>query len=75
MANLQLRDDWLHVLKRAWSIRFIIAAGALGALDGILQALIGAGVLTVSLAILAFIVNMAAFVARIVVQQDMAPHA
>jgi hypothetical protein len=72
---MQLRDDWAHVLKRAWSIRFIIAAGALGALDGILQALIGTGVLTVSLAILAFVVNMAAFVARIVVQQDMDPHA
>lgn len=33
---MQLASDWRRVLRRAWSIRFVIAAGALSAAEVIL---------------------------------------
>lgn len=72
---MRLVDNWHLVLKRAWSIRFLIVAGALSGIEALLAILnSAAGVDTpwwfrLGLMIATPIVIAAAFVARIVAQQ------
>lgn len=69
--QMRLLDDWRDVLKRAWSIRLMLLAGlfsgveiALPILDGVLTLPRG------SFALLSGVTTAAAFVARLLAQQD-----
>jgi hypothetical protein len=65
-----LASDWKEILKKAWSIRFIILAGVLSGLEVILPFFSTAmppGVF----ASLSFAAVAAAFVARIMAQKDL----
>lgn len=72
---VHLVDDWQRVIRRAWSIRLLIIAGALSGIEALLAILNGmAGidtpwVIRLGLMALTPIVIMAAFVARLVAQQ------
>jgi hypothetical protein len=66
---MQLADNWREILRKAWSIRFLILAGALSGAEVILPFFADAiprGIF----AILSFTAVGAAFVARIVAQKD-----
>ena len=67
---LTLRPDWSEVLRRAWSIRFMILAALLSGLE------VAVPILFVDMprgpfAALSFISVAAAFVARLVAQKGM----
>jgi len=68
---LTLGSQWKLILTRAWSVRLITIAGVLTFGDGILQSITGAGTATIGLAVLASLFNVGAFVARVVVQQNL----
>jgi len=68
---MQLHPDWKAILAKAWSIRLIIAAGLLSGLDVVLQALLGTGVVSIGVLALAMVVNTAAVIARVVVQENL----
>lgn len=67
---MKLYDNWREILRRSWSLRFIILAGVLSGCEVALP-LIGdryfdPGVL----AALSFVFVCAAFIARLVAQKD-----
>ena len=67
---MTLLEDWKEVLRKAWSIRFIVLAGVLSGIEVILPFFADAiprGVF----AILSFAAVSAAFVSRIVAQKDL----
>ena len=67
---MKLIAEWRQVLKRAWSVRLIIAAGLLSGAEVALPLLplpIPAGIL----ASLSALTTAAAFVARLLAQKDM----
>lgn len=67
---IQLGTNWKQVVRKAWSVRFIIMAGLLSGVETILPFFSHAfqpGVF----AGLSFVAVAAAFVARIVVQKDL----
>lgn len=70
---MHLRPDWKAVLQRAWSVRFIVLAGAAALIEGVIQAwLSGLGFsLVINLAI--GVVCGAAAVARVIAQENL-PH-
>lgn len=66
---IHLSDDWRRILRKAWSIRFIILAGLLSGAEVILPFFADAiprGIF----AVLSFAAVSAAFIARIVAQKD-----
>jgi len=66
---MKLYDNWKQIVKKAWSIRFIILAGLLSGAEVILPLFsnyFDRGVF----ATFSFIAVSAAFVARIVAQKD-----
>jgi hypothetical protein len=69
--SLELVDNWRDVLRYAWSVRIIIISGVLNALAAALDF---GGLLPISpawLFALTFVVNLGAFVARIVAQRNL----
>jgi hypothetical protein len=67
---MKLLDDWKHILKKAWSVRLILAAGLLSGVELILPYFSDAiprGVF----AGLSIVVSMAAMYARVAVQKGM----
>jgi len=70
MKALQAYDNWRDILRKAWSIRFIILAGILSAVEIILPLFIQdlpRGVF----ATLSFLATTGAFVSRLVVQRNL----
>lgn len=67
---MQLVDDWKVILKKAWSIRFIILAGALSGCEVILP-LFSDAISRGPFSVLSFVAVSGAFVSRIVAQKDM----
>lgn len=66
---MTLADNWKDILKKAWSIRFLILAGLLSGAEVILpffQDAIPRG----AFAILSFLAVGGAFISRIVAQRD-----
>ena len=68
---MHLHPDWGAILRHAWSIRLILLAGLLTALDVAMQIWVGIGTPTVVVAVLAGVANGAAFVARLIAQRNM----
>jgi hypothetical protein len=76
---MRLVDNWRSVLKRAWSIRLLIIAGALSGIEALLSILNTTYIIEVPmwvhivLALLTPPIIAAAFVARIVAQNTIKP--
>jgi len=74
---MRLVENWRSVLKRAWSIRLLIVAGALSGIEALLSILNGADflppIVRILMVALTPLVIMAAFVARLVAQRSIAP--
>ena len=67
---MRLIEDWRHVLKHAWSIRFIVLAALLSGVEIVLPMfsdVVSRGVF----AALTLVVSVAAAIARLVTQQKM----
>ena len=67
---MRLTEDWRHVLKHAWSIRFIVLASLLSGVELVLPMfsdVVSRGVF----AALTLVVSVAAAIARLVTQQKM----
>lgn len=67
--EMKLANDWKKVIKRAWSIRWMVIAGLLTGLEAILPYVtesIPRGVM----AILSFVAIGGGFISRIVVQKN-----
>ena len=65
----KLKSDWQTILKRAWSIRLMIMAGALSGAEVILP-LFSDALPRNLFAVLTFVAVAGAFVARLIVQKD-----
>jgi hypothetical protein len=70
-SPLTLHPNWRAILKRAWSVRFILLAGLLDAAAFVLTAVAGVSPFSLGLQILAGTVSGAALVARIIVQSNL----
>ena len=68
--NLKKYDNWKDILRKAWSIRFIILAGALSAFEIILPLFIQ-DLPRGLFASLSFIATTGAFISRLVVQRNL----
>ena len=65
---MQLYDNWREILRRSWSLRFIILAGVLSGLEIILPLFMDV-IPRNTFALLSFVSVSAAFVARLVAQK------
>ena len=65
---MQLYDNWKEILRRSWSLRFIILAGVLSGLEIILPLFMDV-IPRNTFALLSFVAVSAAFVARLVAQK------
>lgn len=66
---MHLADNWKDILRKAWSIRFIILAGILSGVEIVLpffQDTIPRG----TFAVLSFLAVSGAFISRLVAQRD-----
>ncbi len=68
MCRLRLYDNWKEILRRSWSLRFIILAGLLSGCEIVLP-LIGDQFAPGVFAGLSFVFTASAFVARLVAQR------
>lgn len=68
---MQLIENWDAVLKKAWSIKFSIAASVLGGIEVAVQLVRPAGIPDGLFAGFAAAVSMAAAVARMFQQQEL----
>lgn len=66
---MKLYDNWRQILKKAWSIRLMILAGVLSAVEVVLP-LFADSIPRGTFAALSGVTVAAAFVARLVAQQD-----
>lgn len=66
---MKLIDNYQHVLRKAWSIRLILIAGTLSGFEMILP-LIDERMPRGAFTALSFLVTIAAFVARLLAQQE-----
>jgi hypothetical protein len=73
-------DDWQHVLRKAWSIKFILIAGFFSGLEAVVQiiSIFYADALPDWLprgafAVFAFVASNGAFVTRLMAQRDINP--
>ena len=66
---MKLTDNWRGILRKAWSIRLMVLAGVLSAVEVILP-LFADAIPRGTFAALSGITVAAAFVARLVAQQD-----
>jgi hypothetical protein len=69
MAKIRLIDDWWHVLKHAWSIRFVFIAGFFSGLEVIIP-MFSDKFSHGTFAIISFLVANLAFISRIVSQKN-----
>lgn len=67
---MQKYDNWRDILKKAWSIRFIILAGALSAFEIILPLFIQ-DLPRGLFASLSFLATSGAFISRLIVQRNL----
>lgn len=67
---MTLHPNWRGILRHAWSARLIITAGILDAFSVILQAFIGAGWFSVTIAVLAGLASAGALISRVVLQAN-----
>ena len=68
---MRLIPDWRKVLRHAWSVRLIVLAGVLTGAEAILPLFPGLfAVEPQTLALVTFVIVMAALVARFVAQQS-----
>lgn len=67
---MKFYDNWREILRRSWSLRFIILAGLLSACEVILP-IFSEDIPKNTFAILSFFFVSAAFVARLVVQKGL----
>lgn len=67
---MRLIEDWRHVLKHAWSIRFIVLAALLSGVEIVLP-MFGDTMPRGLFAVLTLIVTVAAAVARLIPQPKM----
>lgn len=67
---MKFYDNWREILKRSWSLRFIILAGILSGIEVILP-FFSEDIPRNFFAILSFFFVSAAFVARLVVQKGL----
>ena len=67
--SLKFYDNWREILRRSWSLRFIILAGILSGCEVALP-LIGDHFDQGTFAALSFFFVCAAFIARLVAQKD-----
>lgn len=67
---MKLAADWREITRKAWSIRFIILAGALSGAEIILP-LFGNVIPRGLFAALSFVAVGGAFIARLVAQRDL----
>ena len=65
---MQLYDNWKEIVRRSWSLRFIILAGVLSGLEVILP-LFGDVFPRGTFAILNFVAVSGAFISRLVAQK------
>lgn len=74
---MRLVENWRSILKRAWTVRLLIAAGLLSGIEALVSILTGLDSLPpiahVALVALTPLVIMAAFVARLVAQKSINP--
>ena len=66
---MKLYDNWRQILRKSWSLRFIILAGILSGCEVALP-LIGDHFDQGTFAALSFVFVCAAFIARLVAQKD-----
>lgn len=66
---MKLTDNWRGILRKAWSIRLMILAGVLSAVEVVLP-LFADSIPRGTFAALSGVTVAAAFVARLVAQQD-----
>jgi hypothetical protein len=71
---MKLHPQWAAILQRAWSVRLAILSAVLIGADQVVQSLIGAGYVTVSLAILSGFTAIGAALARICLQPKSLPN-
>jgi hypothetical protein len=67
---MKMSEDWQNILRKAWSVRFLVMAGLLTAAEAVLPFFMHElpnGVF----AVLSGVAVAAAFVARLVAQKDM----
>ena len=67
---MRLIEDWRHVLKHAWSIRFIVLAALLSGVEIVLP-MFGDAMPRGVFAVLTLLVTVAAAVARLIPQPKM----
>lgn len=67
---MQLYPNWKELVRRAWSIRFLVLAGILSGLEVILP-FFSDEIPRNLFAILSFVAVSAAFVARLIAQKDL----
>ena len=68
--KLQTHNNWKAILQKAWSIKFIILAGALSAFEIILPLFIQ-DLPRGAFASLSFVATTGAFVSRLIVQKEL----
>lgn len=66
---MKLYDNWKEILKKAWSIRFLVLAGVLSGIEIILP-MFAEQFPRNTFAILSFVCVAAAFVSRLVAQRN-----
>lgn len=66
---MKLYDNWKDILKRAWSIRFMVLAAVLSGIEVILP-FFNESIPKNIFAALSFVCVSAAFIARLVAQRD-----
>jgi hypothetical protein len=69
--KIELVEDWRAVLKRAWSMKFSIAAAVLGGLEVGVQLVKPAGIPNGVFAGIASCVSLFAGVARLIAQKEL----
>jgi hypothetical protein len=70
---MTLHPQWKAILTRAWSVRLAILSAVLIGLDQVVQAFLGAGYFSASLAVLSGFTAAGAAVARIIDQPKTLP--
>ncbi len=70
---MRFLTNWKKILKKAWSIKLILFAAFLSGVEVVLP-LIDAAFPPGIFAVMSFMVAIAAFIARLVVQQEVAEH-
>lgn len=68
---MRLYDNWRQIMRRSWSLRFIILAGVLSGCEVVLPIIGDRYFEPGILAALSFVFVCAAFVARLIVQKDL----